>query len=838
MRKELLLALALCAGSIGSAYGVATNYDLTLAGDARVTCDRLTKLDGAQNYTIQLWFNPTVWTEGATLLSAADSWSVSLGKEGTIVAKVGNNTAEIKSGNMAHGKWAQLTIVTDGDKTTVLVNGNTTDANSLGAMPAKCGEFTIGGRYEGRIDEVRIWNTALNDEFNYFIKNTLNRWCPEREALVAYYKFDHKDCPNIVEQTAIWEENTTEANNHGVITGTASLNASDNTAMKYRVNGAYTANERFYDRAIPKNQYLLSNDLIILGIESHNDGHLNYATPNNHATANGEVKTLAEFEGHKGVVSFDGNSWLDCGTETLNVSNNIYTAETWFYIDEWTEGAIIFAKETADGKNGISMRLGNPDNKSIDVIVDGNRYRVINAIEAKKWHHIAIWPSGSPSDVRYNFTFIIDGELKPARKSESSQELVQVPTGNSGEKMILGKGFKGKLDETAFWLYNAFNADNIKSHMNKGLWMPGFDVIQTAGIMMKAHAAYLYDKADRIGYDSYSQDHWRDIMLTAYEGMEGYEVRISVKSHSGWENTIADAAKRKIFAADLAKLSEGYDGVELDLEWLYGPQTTLGLLAEEIRNALPEGKSFNISCHNVAYSFPKDKMQYVDGFTFQQYGPQNEHSRYSHFVDMCDAFVKYGFEPSKIITSYATTTSKGYQDGTPKVDIKGVRNDFFDEDYVPDEELDSKEINGYTYYYDGPLQTYKRARHTVDNDFGGIFYWDMGNDVPFDHKYNMAKWCAYGLNSNVEPRVTEVPVIRTTGIEDIACNKRGEISIKVEGDCVSAAGASSITVYTLSGIAVVAANDGKADISSLAPGIYIAKAISTDGSHSTLKLTK
>lgn len=837
MRKELLLALALCAGSIDSAYGVATNYDLTLASDARVTCDRLTKLDGAQNYTIQLWFNPTTWTEGATLLSAADSWSITLGKEGTIIAKVGDKTAEIKSDDMAHGKWAQLTIVTDGDKTEAIVNGETAPINSLGAMPAKSGEFTIGGGYDGRIDEVRVWKTALSDEFDYFIKNTLNRWCPERESLVAYYKFDHNDCPNIVEQTAIWDENTTEVNNHGVITGAAKLNASDNTAMKYRINGAYTANERFFDRAIVKNQYLLSNDLIILGIESHNDGHLNYGTPCYHGKEEGKPEYIAEADGRKGVVLFDGNSALNLGNEIWNMTAAQYTFESWIFIDEWTVGGTIFAKETSDGNHGISLRLGEEERHVITMSIDGHTYSIINKVEQKKWFHLAIYPLSNPPSPRYSFVYIIDGEeCYPSKSFTDTENSVILPTGNHECDMVLGKGLKGKLDNTAFWHYTGISG--LAGHMKNGCPLPGFGIVQTTDYMRLGDAYYEYERPDNIGFDSYSQDNWRDIMLAAYEGMEGYEVRISVKSHSGWENTIADANKRKIFAADLAKLSEGYDGVELDLEWLYGTQTTLGLLAEEIRNALPEGKSFNISCHNVAYSFPKDKMQYVDGFTFQQYGPQNEHSKYSHFVSMCNTFVNYGFEPSKIITSYATTTSKGYKDDKASADIKGVRDNFFDDNYVPDKEMDSKEFNGYTYYYTGPLQTYMRARHTVDNDFGGIFYWDMGNDVPFDHKYNLAKWCAYGLNSNVEPRVTEVPIIRTTGIEDVACNEGNEVSIKAEGDYVWAPGASRITVYSLSGFAVADINGEKADISALSPGIYIAKAVGANGSHSTLKLTK
>lgn len=837
MRKELLLALTLCAGSIGNAYGVATNYDLTLAPDASVECDRLIELDGARSYTIQLWFNPASWTEGAQLLSAKDGWSLSLGKEGTVVAKVGDRTTEITSGEMALGKWTQLTLITDGDKTEALVNGNAVTVSALGAMPEQSGQFTIGGGYNGRIDEVRVWKTALDNEFNYFIKNTLNRWCPDRESLVVYYKFDQKDCPNIVEQTAVWDNNTTEANNHGVITGNATVSVSDNAAMKYRINGAYTANERFFDRAIPKDQYLLSNDLIILGIESSSDGHLEYGSPCYHGTVEGGAKYLAEADGRKGVISFDGNSGLNLGKKLWNFTAPQYTFESWVYIDEWTEGASIFCKETADGNNGISLKLGPEAKHVLTLTIDGHPYSIVNKVNVGKWFYIVTYPLSTARDPLDTFVFYVDGKECFASPTYSDKEAIaNLPTGNQECDMVLGKNLKGKLDNTAFWHYAGVTGTN--GHMKDGCPMPGIGIVQTTDYMRQGDAYYEYNRPDNVGFDSYSQDSWRDIMLAAYEGMEGYEVRISVKSHSGWENTIANAARRKIFAADLARLSEGYDGVELDLEWMYGTQTNLGLLAEEIRKALPEGKSFMISCHNVAYQFPKDKMQYVDGFTFQQYGPQNIHSYFSHFTQMCNTFVNYGFDREKIVTSYATTTSKGYKDGTAQLDIKGVRSGFFDDDFVPDEEIDSKEINGYTYYFDGPLQTYKRARHTVDNEFGGIFYWDMGNDVPVEHKYNMAKWCSYGLNSNVEPRVTEVNIIRTTGIEDIVCDKAETVSMKIKGGYLYAPGASNIVVYSLSGFAIVNTYGEKADISALTSGVYVAKAVSAQGEVTTLKFNK
>ncbi|MDE6654495.1 MAG: glycoside hydrolase family 18 protein [Muribaculaceae bacterium] len=284
-------------------------------------------------------------------------------------------------------------------------------------------------------------------------------------------------------------------------------------------------------------------------------------------------------------------------------------------------------------------------------------------------------------------------------------------------------------------------------------------------------------------------------------------------------NLINNAQWRTRFAEDLAVLVAPYDGAELDLEWVYN-WTAYGLLAQEIRDKLPEDKSFMVSAHNVTYKFPTDKMQYVDGFTFQQYGPQKQHSYYSHFEQMTKAFEDYGYPKDKIVCSYATTTSRGYKDGSMATAIRGVRDGFMDApDYTPDGEVDVVDFSGNTYYYDGPLQTYKRARYVNENDLRGIFYWDMGNDVPVEHKYNLAKWCSYGLNSNVEPHVTAVEVNHVpAGIAVVAADAAAGISRR--GDVLVADG--QIRVYGIDG-RMVASGTETLDISSLAEGVYVAQ---------------
>lgn len=60
---------------------------------------------------------------------------------------------------------------------------------------------------------------------------------------------------------------------------------------------------------------------------------------------------------------------------------------------------------------------------------------------------------------------------------------------------------------------------------------------------------------------------------------------------------------------------------------------------------------FSISLHTVAYWFPAAYMQYVDYFTFQNYGPAIDVNTYNSMVSACGKFRNQGFPDNKIILS-------------------------------------------------------------------------------------------------------------------------------------------------------------------------------------------
>lgn len=844
MKKAYLVAAALGLCSL-SASAIATNYVLRLQPDASVQCGRMQHIEGLGSYTLQLWFNADSWTPGANLIELGSGCALQLGPSGQLQFTTTGGNVAISHADLLPGNWIHLTLISDNGSGRAYINGNEVVLGNLPQLPADNSALRLGGGLSGRLDEVRIWSAALQQaQFDHFRNNTLNRWNPQIADLAAYYKMDQTGCDNIVDYTDLWPQTKRQTNNHGVITGTATREVNDNPLMRYRLNGAYTANERFFDRQVSAEQYQLSNDLIILGIESFTDGHLDYVTRNNHATAVNGVEFMDQFQGRSGVASFDGSASMTFAEGTFTPEGTGYAFETFLYIDQWVPGAEIFAKRSADDTQGLRVRLGDEATKELLIECNGNHYALINKLQTGKWHHIGIQPDGTATDARFTFTFYLDGVNELPSRKASSTTIDREPLFPAGCTVSVGRNFKGKLDNLTLWHAAQLSAGLCTRHINQGLDLPGIGKTQAAGYMKTAELGLEFNSADDLGFDSYSQDNWLRVIRSAYDGMSGYEVRISVKSHSGWENTINDANRRRIFAQDLARLSQGYDGVELDLEWEYGTQSRLGALAAEIRAALPADKSFMISEHNVASGFPKDKMQHVDGFTFQQYGPQKTHFFWSSFVNYCKGFVSYGFPKDKIITSYSTTTSVGHQNGAANNSrpIKGIKDGFLD-GYTPDFTADSecRNFDGFNYYFTSPAQTYRRARYTVEQDFGGIFYWDMGNDLPASHEYNAARWCSYGLNSNVEPSVTRVDLNHNSSVAEVAADRQ---ALKVEANCsgsyltVSAnAQVQSVTVTDLGGRRIATANGTQLTLDALSPGAYVAT-VTTDLGTASVKFVK
>lgn len=834
MKKSLLLIIWLF--TILHAQAQVDNYALSFSGNGSVRCGELVQMEHQTSYTFQFWICPTEWNEGAVIFKSGDSFSACLGTEGSIVFTVGETslTATAKK-QLSVGNWAQVTLLCNEGAAKVYANTVKCTSGTLAAIPETGSGLVIGEGFNGRLDEMRFWKIALTDEFDYFRHNTINQFNPNWDNLVVYYKMDQELCENLVDYKGVYTHDA-DYNYHGTLKGDAQkVKVTDNTGLPYLVNGAYTNNERFYDRSIPREQYLLSNDLIILGIESYKDGHLRFSTPCNHGTLV-NCERLAEFKGRSGVLSLNGNGKMSVGKNAMLIdedgngkATNAYAFECWLYLDEWTEGAYLFRKENEDGTQGISIRLGEEDKQQVFVRVDGRDYGHGGKLAVGEWMHFGIVSRTATSSAQL-FGYVYNGTMSLGKSSMCDPVADNKPTNTSQFEAYIGEGLKGKMDDIMIWNNRPFDSNEIKSNMEGRFRMPGIGTEVTAETMRCYNSLWRFDKEDAPGYDTYSQDEWLAIMKSAYKGYRGAKFRISVKSHDGWENTISNKSRREIFAADLAKLSENYDGVELDLEWA-SSWTNYGLLAEAIRKALPEGKIFEVSVHSYNYRYPTAKMDVVDAFTVQQYGPQKGWFAMSNYKSTLTSMENYGYAKDKIYASYSTTTSGPYSGSTMVSSvIKGVRSGLMEGDFQPNSETDSwTGSDGLTYYFTGPLQTYNRAKYVVDNLYHGIFYWDMGNDVPVSHQYNLAKWCSYSLNANVDTLITHVDVKPYEKLSDI-------IEMHYADDKTEMTG--TVCVYNMAGMLVRKAATREKAIGMLPRGLYIIKGRNSQGKRVAEKVNK
>ncbi len=748
--RNILCLLTFLLADLGSLYAQVDNYSLKLTAEGNVNFRVMPELNNLSSYTIQFWLNPSEWNKGSVIYSRGDNFKAMLGDAHTLEFVVGDQIIQAVSQEFGTNKWCQVSFFCDRGSGKVLVNNNIAYEGNAPEIPASDDNFVIGGNgFVGRIDEFRIWNDLLAMDYDYFRCNTLNKWAPQWNNLVAYYKFDQNLCENVVDY---------KFKHHGIFSeaGAERDIVTDNEEFKYYINTAYTDFSRFFDRAIDKEKYLLSNDLLVLGIESYSDGTLKLPYPYNHGVVeNGSY--LSEYEGRSGVLSLNGNGiGMNVGKNAFTPSDK-YTFETWIYLEEWTKGAYIFKKENAEGTRGFSIRLGEEETKQVIVRVNGHEYINQKRLSVGQWVHFGVATYATDLTIEETFVFYYNGKSYFGGKGLcGTKKESWVPKDVNNLSAIIGENLKAKFDDTVIWHITRGNGE-VSSDM-AGLPMPGFNTIVTAEILRNANSYWNYDNPEDLGYDLYSYKHFIGIMRSAYDGYRGYKIRMSVKGHDGWESTFADANKRKVFAQNLSEIAQEFDGVDLDFEWCYSQSCwdNYGELLLEIDKVLGKDKIFTVSPHRVSYSLRPKYMDRVNYFTFQIYGPQGENFTWNTFKSAYNSFVKQGYPFEKISLSYATTTSKGYKNGTVVAASApiGVRSGLLDGDYTPD--MDIVNDGSYDRYITGFNQSYERSKFVRENKLAGIFYWDMGNDVKTNHKYSLVKAASFGLNSNVDTLVTKV----------------------------------------------------------------------------------
>lgn len=764
---SLVIAMVYCVTGSGQV----DNYALKLTTPGTVDYGQLPELDNLNTYTLQFWINPSVWTSGAKIFSrgeGANLFAVQLGAGNTLELVAGTEVANFTSADLEINRWSQVTVINNQGDLKFYINNKLIGSEIKNMpIPATLQLFKIGDGFEGRIDEFRVWNTAIEDTFFHLWRNTVNKHHPNWDNLLVYYKFDQNLCDNIVDY---------KFNHHGAFSAVGAIRekVSDNTLFKYRRSVAYTDFARWADRQIDKDKYLLSNDLIVLSLEVDATGNATIPYSYNEGTVtNGGY--LLEYAGRQGVLALNGaGAAMSVGTDALNPTDK-YSFSTWIYLEEWTEGAYIFKKEKSDTE-GFSIRLGDEARHTIIIRANGVDYLRPYNMEVNKWMHLGVAAYSNNNYQVFQTTF--NGSTTYAINPEVSVHNYKL-SGLESTEAYIGIDLNAKFDETVLW--NAFrSSDNMAAAMTDTP-MPSDTRKVEAQTLFTFDSYWNYDDPENVGYDSYSYKHFISVMRSNYAGHRGFMIRGGFKSFNGWENSFGDPVFRAKFADEVARVAQEFDGIDLDFEWCYSGTCwdNYGKVIEAVRAKFPADKVLTVTPHYVSYQLPAQYVDLVDYFPFQIYGPGKNVFLWSTYVDALNRFTTYNRYPKeKIVLSYATTTSRGYDPVTDAENVGvpsiGVRNDLLENGYSP--EMNSViDANGWRRYITGYNQVIDRCEFIQDNDLGGIMYWDMGNDVKTSHPYSLVKAASYSLNSNVDLLITEVDMT-PTAVNDMKGSK-GQLSI-------------------------------------------------------------
>lgn len=206
----LLIAMSLYAGSTWGQNqaitytGSATSYSQVLNSPAL----------NPTTITVEAWIYPTAW--GVSQFSGSivtkevvgySGYMLRCGANGTLSFAIGITTGvpEIfQTAALTLNTWQHVVGVFDGTKLYLYINGNLIKSQAqTGSIASNTNNLRIGGNmgftdrfFTGKIDEVRIWNTALSaGTINTWYNKTISSCHPNYANLVGYYECDNSTVP-------------------------------------------------------------------------------------------------------------------------------------------------------------------------------------------------------------------------------------------------------------------------------------------------------------------------------------------------------------------------------------------------------------------------------------------------------------------------------------------------------------------------------------------------------------------------------------------------------------------------------------------------------------------
>ena len=280
---------------------------------------------------------------------------IAINSDGSLTSRLGGTGSDHDSGvDLSAGTWYHIVLVHDNSANTIkwYVNGTAQNTNSSVNIPSNNSSFYLGinanandKEFDGKIDELRIWNAALSEAQIPGDSGTDSILVGNESNLVAYYRFDHTSGTSLNDLTSNNNDGTlNNMNNSDWVTSGVSLAPLDSlddyygrfnfyttdlstgavsalTMARSHTNYGHTGavSGQFYVAARGGNSYVLASQFSYVGVtnsalsSSAIQGNASYVTgfaldPVGWANANFSIPSSSDANNNKIWLFGDGSS--------------------------------------------------------------------------------------------------------------------------------------------------------------------------------------------------------------------------------------------------------------------------------------------------------------------------------------------------------------------------------------------------------------------------------------------------------------------------------------------------------------------------------------------------
>jgi len=260
MKKRLQIFLTfvfLLSLEITFAQGGGYMIDLGSSGDNYINCGSPASLEISAALTVEVWIYPTAFNsdnevyakvggnKSGSLTGNNYSHSIEL-RNGTVVYRIshdGTSMVDVSGSTLTTNKWYHLALTFDGTSMTGYVNGKQdAQISTPGTIyTSTSNPFLIGSYmyypwpFRGKIDEVRVWNTALSQQTiqDWMHKDLTNSHPNYSSNLKGYWKLNETSGTTVADasgnsatgtlvNTGTWSVSTAPIGSEGAFVNTTS----------------------------------------------------------------------------------------------------------------------------------------------------------------------------------------------------------------------------------------------------------------------------------------------------------------------------------------------------------------------------------------------------------------------------------------------------------------------------------------------------------------------------------------------------------------------------------------------------------------------------------------